>query len=109
MAVLVKDEVGVEVAWPDEREPVPRVAVVSVLHVLLGLTNHLLVAPPDGAEVVATMSIGACLVSALVTESESEEMMEIWRCSVDVVRLGGRVNRASWNSTPSFGSGSDWI
>ena len=53
MALIVEYEVGVEVAWSDQGAPVPRVAAVGVLHVLLGLANHCLVMPSIGADIVA--------------------------------------------------------
>ena len=57
MALIVEDEVSVEVAWSDPGASVSRVATVSVLHVLLGLTDHRLIAPSVGAELVAAKSI----------------------------------------------------
>ena len=52
MALIVEDEVTVEVPWPDRGTPVPGVAVIDVLHVLLELTNHRLIVPPVGADLV---------------------------------------------------------
>ena len=62
MALVVEDEVGVEVKWSDRGTPVPRVAVVSVLHVLLGLMNRCFVAPSVRANVIMAVSIGLLLV-----------------------------------------------
>ena len=53
MAVIVQDEAIVKVPQPDRGAPVPRVAAVGVLHVLLGLANHCLVTPSIGTDVVA--------------------------------------------------------
>jgi hypothetical protein len=52
MALIVEDEVGVEVAWPNRGVPVPGVAMVGILHVALGLSDHLLVAPHVAADLV---------------------------------------------------------
>ena len=62
LAVVVEDEVGVEVAWSDRGAPVSEVVAVSILHFLLGLTNRRLVAPSVGTNVVATVSVGSLLV-----------------------------------------------
>ena len=63
LAVVVEDEVGVEVPWPDRGALVPGVAVISVLHVLLGLMDHCLVAPSVSADVVAAYAISPGLVT----------------------------------------------
>ena len=62
IALIVEDEVSVEVVSLDLGAPVSGVAAFSVLHVLLGLTGHRLVAPSVGADVVAAVSIGSLLV-----------------------------------------------
>jgi len=62
LAVVVEDKVGVEVTWSDRRVPISRVAVVGILHVLLGLTNGRLIVPPIGADVVAAVSVSSLFV-----------------------------------------------
>jgi len=42
--------------------PVSRVAAVGILHVLLGLTNRRLVAPPIGADVVAAAAVSSLFI-----------------------------------------------
>jgi len=42
--------------------PVSRVAAVGILHVLLGLTNRRLVAPPISADVVAAVSVSSLFI-----------------------------------------------
>jgi len=42
--------------------PVSRVAAVGILHVLLGLTNRCLIAPPIGVDVVAAVTVSSLFI-----------------------------------------------
>ena len=57
MAVVVEDEVGVEVAGLDWCAPIPGVVAFGILNVALGLLDRRLVAPSVGAQLVALESI----------------------------------------------------
>ena len=67
MAVVVEDEVSVEVARSFRRAPVPRVVAVSVLHLMLGPANRLIVAPHVGEDLVAVESLHPLLVDLILT------------------------------------------
>ena len=60
MALVVEDEVGVEVSRQDWGAPVPGVAAIGILQFLLGLMDHLLIAPH--ADLVAVQSISSSLL-----------------------------------------------
>ena len=68
LAIVVEDEVGVEVVRYDRRVPIPRVVAVGILHVALGLMNRRLVAPSVGADLVVVKSV-LCLFVILVGPS----------------------------------------
>jgi hypothetical protein len=80
LAAIVEDEVSIEVARSDWRAPVPGVAAVGVLHLMLGLTNRRIVAPHVGTNLVAVESlrplfIGLILMSVGVDGDEKDPAM----------------------------------
>jgi len=63
--------------------PVSRVVAVGILHVLIGLSNRRLVAPPVGVDVVAAASVSSLfivLVGLGVGVVEDDEDSAMLRC-----------------------------
>ena len=67
MAVVVEEEVSVEVAGPDRRAPIPGVAAFGILQVAVGPTNGLIITPHVSADLVVVESLGLLLVGLVFT------------------------------------------